>query len=148
MFLSLVRPERISSPITSSAAVTGSLGADEFAVVMAARVLAARRSGPSLPCHCGGKCSVSLLRTCDGLGFNSGPYLARGPSKAKPGWPVGRRWDAVGCQPRNGRRYQGAPNGHLSDVHRAKTGRVALGGGWRHLRPTLALVGPAGSGWL
>src|SRR6516225_4484204 len=59
MFLSLVRPERISSPITSSAAVTGSLGADEFAVVMAARLLAARRSGPSLPCHCALSCFKS-----------------------------------------------------------------------------------------
>src|SRR5262249_49215735 len=56
MFLSLVRPERISSPITSSAAVTTSWGADELAVVMAARVLAARRSGPSLPCHCALSC--------------------------------------------------------------------------------------------
>src|SRR5262249_47351174 len=94
MFLSLVRPERISSPITSSAAVTGSLGAGEFAVGMAARVLAAGRSGPSLPCHCGGKCSLSLLRTCDGLGFNSGPYLARGRVRQNRGG----RWGDAGTR--------------------------------------------------
>src|SRR5262249_825015 len=34
MFLSLVRPERISSPITSSAAVTCSAAVDEFAVAI------------------------------------------------------------------------------------------------------------------
>jgi hypothetical protein len=121
------------------------------------QVLPARRSRPSLPCHCGGKCSVSLLRTCDGLGFNSGPYLARGPSRAKPGWPVGRRRDAVGrrravgcgpSQPRNGPCYQGAPNGHLSDVHRAKTGGWhlgAVGGICARLWPWSGLLARAGS---
>src|SRR5262247_518837 len=79
MFLSLVRPERISSPITSSAAVTGSLGADELAVVMAARVLAARRSGPSLPCHCALSC------------FKSSAGGARSRPSKSPGRAGGRR---------------------------------------------------------
>src|SRR5438093_340566 len=48
MFLSLVRPERISSPITNSAAVTRSRVAEVVAVMM---VLMPGRG--SLPCHCG-----------------------------------------------------------------------------------------------
>src|SRR5215831_18305571 len=79
MFLSLVRPERISSPITSSAAVTTSWGADELAVVMAARVLAARRSGPSLPCHCALSC------------FKSSAGGARSRPSKSPG-RAGGRW--------------------------------------------------------
>jgi len=89
------------------------------------QVLPARRSRPSLPCHCGGKCSLSLLRTCDGLGFSCGPYLARVPNKVKPGWPVGEalgtRWRgrAVWCgksQRRNGRLSQVSGIGHLNAV--------------------------------
>src|SRR6516225_5441081 len=58
MFLSLVRPERISSPITSSAAVTCSAAVGEFAVAIddpsapgpAQQVSRSRRGGP----HAGG----------------------------------------------------------------------------------------------
>src|SRR5882724_7576883 len=48
MFLSLVRPDRISSPITSSAAVTTSFGADEFAIAMTTLLVAfpRRRARP------------------------------------------------------------------------------------------------------
>src|SRR5262249_30149660 len=37
----------------------------------------------------------SVPRTCDGLGFNRGPYLARGASKAKPGCPVAEPWEPM-----------------------------------------------------
>src|SRR5712691_8076802 len=65
MFLSLVRPDRISSPITSSAAVTTWWGVDEFcgagefADVMTTWLLSARGSGSPLPCHCGLGCIKS-----------------------------------------------------------------------------------------
>src|SRR5215468_8459516 len=49
MFLSLVRPERISSPITNSAAVTSSR---EVVALMMILMRDRRRKG-SLPCHCG-----------------------------------------------------------------------------------------------
>src|SRR6516165_1772847 len=47
MFLSLVRPDRISSPITSSAAVTSSW--DALAVVMTTFVATEDRRSPTLP---------------------------------------------------------------------------------------------------
>src|SRR6476646_7716196 len=53
MFLSLVRPDRISSPITSRAAVTTSWGVDEFAVVMGARMLPAPAAGHPYPAIAG-----------------------------------------------------------------------------------------------
>src|SRR3954453_10586323 len=53
MFLSLVRPDRISSPITSRAAVTTSWGVDEFAVVMGARMLPALAAGHPYPAIAG-----------------------------------------------------------------------------------------------
>src|SRR5262249_60639995 len=77
MFLSLVRPERISSPITSSAAVTSSCGADEFAMVLAALLLAARRRGPSLPGHC----ALSCFKSSAG-GARSRPSKAPGRAGA------------------------------------------------------------------
>src|SRR3954468_11263885 len=53
MFLSLVRPDRISSPITSRAAVTTSWGVDEFAVVMGVRMLPALAAGHPYPAIAG-----------------------------------------------------------------------------------------------
>src|SRR5262249_14415274 len=49
MFLSLVRPERISSPITRSAAETTSLGAGEAVAVMVTRGLAANATDHPYP---------------------------------------------------------------------------------------------------
>src|SRR5262245_31846756 len=70
MFLSLVRPERISSPITMSAAVTSSGLEDVVIVVLMSGVV----SEP-LPCHCGQCCFKSLVsgntpkrRSRNGLG--------------------------------------------------------------------------------
>src|SRR6516225_1013950 len=49
MFLSLVRPERISSPITSRAAVTASWGRDGSAMLILAWRREERGRSPTLP---------------------------------------------------------------------------------------------------
>src|SRR5215510_2356451 len=111
MFLSLVRPERISSPITSSAAVTCSVGADEFAVVMATRLIAARRSGPSLPCHCALSC------------FKSSAGGARSRPSKSPGRAGG------GGEEPDERTGAAAPDCLCAPAHRLRSGpqrRVAL----------------------
>jgi hypothetical protein len=43
--------------------------------------LAARRSGPSLPCHCGVSCPPGVVMNCSNWLFTFSPYLATGPNK-------------------------------------------------------------------
>src|SRR6516165_9555165 len=53
MFLSLVRPDRISSPITSTAAVTICFDCGEFSMAMHDPIAgAAGGYGAPIPCHC------------------------------------------------------------------------------------------------
>src|SRR6266446_8743886 len=152
MFLSLVRPERISSPITSSAAVTSSFGADEFAVVMAARLLAARRSGPSLPCHCALSCFKSSAggarsRPSKSLGAPGAGGRRRMPGPARPR-PIAYARPRIVCEAgRNGALHcRSSESLAPHDPSLARLFRAAVernpaglflaerdGGGWRKL---------------
>src|SRR5215813_6362891 len=84
MFLSLVRPERISSPITSSAAVTCSAAVGEFAVAI---------DDPSAPgptqqaiptlLHCERRRSLPARSACKQPTSAGLPYLGAGPNKGQ-----------------------------------------------------------------
>src|SRR6516165_10630615 len=117
MFLSLVRPERISSPITSSAAVTASWGTDGSAML----ILAWRREeAVSYPAIAG---DARSSRLCRGLQNGLRAHAQRVPAPRPHGQTKAQRAEPGAA--RNCRSVDQAEGGQRNRERNKYVGEVA-----------------------